>query len=112
MPPHRPASGRQHNPSRLRCSICQRECRNASGLTQHFNTKHAVQKDFYIPQNHDSERTFLPDRLDFKGETDDHEDFEQLVLPEVSRLSSDHTPQGSARHQPYRVEKHPLINGE
>lgn len=87
MPPIRAAHARQrHNPSRLPCSKCPREFKNQSGLTQHFNSLHAVYAESTRMTPDDPEEPEFIDMLHFEADA-------------------------ARDHSRTRVEIHPLING-
>ncbi|KAL6303589.1 hypothetical protein BKA93DRAFT_817925 [Sparassis latifolia] len=48
-----------HNAARLQCPACGKECRNSSGLTQHYNSAHALPRQHQVPnvlqQQHEDE---------------------------------------------------------
>lgn len=89
----------QHNPYRLRCSKCPKEFRNASGLTQHFNTQHAVQKTFFHPE-HPPPHSCHPSGPTDAPETDTVSDFPlENIAPDVGK-------------EELQVTEHPQINGE
>ncbi|KAH9944801.1 hypothetical protein B0H21DRAFT_862719 [Amylocystis lapponica] len=83
------SSRRSHNPYRLSCPVCKKECANTSGLTQHYNHAHV----FRPPSRLDDRQT---DSADYVGQHDD---------------SDYDTPNTEGTSQRSRREYHPFLNG-
>ncbi|KAH9946685.1 hypothetical protein B0H21DRAFT_808643 [Amylocystis lapponica] len=91
---HPTSARRPHNPYRLYCPICKKECANTSGLTQHYNYAHASRASRSDNNHSDFTDGLLNQQLDDDDDSD-----------------NDHSPEGASQSK-MRREYHPLLNGK